>query len=154
MRDLAGRRGRPQQIGTRRYAPSSRLPVAGIYVLMAAVCARTRVPIAILSGVVHIIPAKVLLSFSRVCSRSSRREGEYWSYSRRQAWRATISCMNSAAPRSTLDLGSGLGRWRRGPGRSTELFMRFCAGSSRLGIETPEARIEAYSFGQGVLDWG
>ena len=72
---------RPQQIGTRRYAPSSRLPVAGIYVLMAAVCARTRVPIAILSGVVHITPAKVLLSFSRVRSRPSHREEEYWSYS-------------------------------------------------------------------------
>ena len=28
--------------------------------------------------------------------------------------------------------------------------MRFCAGISRLGIETPEARIEAYSFGQGA----
>ena len=63
--------------GTRCYAPSSRLPVAGIYVLMAAVCARTRVPIAILSGVVHITPAKVLLSFSRVRSRLSHREEEY-----------------------------------------------------------------------------
>ena len=106
-RRSARRHGWPH--GTRRYAPSSRLPVAGIYVLMAAVCARTRVPIAILSGVVHITPAKVLLSFSRVCSRPSRREGEYWSYSRRPAWRATISRMNSAAPRSTLDLGSALG---------------------------------------------
>jgi len=53
--------------GARRYAPSSRLLAAGIYVLMAAVCARTRVPIAILSGVVHITPAKVLLSLSLVC---------------------------------------------------------------------------------------
>ena len=53
--------------GARRYAPSSRLPVAGIYVLMAAVCARTRVPIAILSGVVHITPAKVCI-FSLVCA--------------------------------------------------------------------------------------
>ena len=51
--------------------------MAGIYVLMAAVCARTRVPIAILSGVVHIIPAKVLLSFSRVRSRLSHTEEEY-----------------------------------------------------------------------------
>ena len=102
--------------GARRYAPSSRLPVARIYVLMAAVCARTRVPIAILSGVVHITPAKVLLSFSRVRSRPSRREEEYWSLLLTTGLASHDFSYEFRGPPLHLGPRLGLGRWRRGPG--------------------------------------
>ena len=90
---------------------------------------RTRVPIAILSGVVHITPAKVLLSFSRVHSRLSHRDEGCGRHDFKYEFRG---------PPLHLGPRLGLGRWRRGPGKAQSLFMRCCAGSSRLGIETPE----------------
>ena len=55
----------------RGYAQSSRRLGAWILRMGGNACHDTRVPIAILSGVVFITPAKVLLSFSRVRRRLS-----------------------------------------------------------------------------------
>ena len=83
---------------------------------MAAACARTRVAIAILSGVVHITPAKVLLSLSLVCVVALLTEKESTGVTLGD--RPGEPRFQIRIPRPPLHLGPrlGLGRWRRGSG--------------------------------------
>ena len=83
---------------------------------MAAVCARTRVLIAILGGVVHITPAKVLLSLSLVCVVALLTEKESTGVTLGD--RPGEPRFHIRIPRPPLHLGPmlGLGRWRRGSG--------------------------------------